>query len=256
MPRSGTSFLGQLLNSSPDVTFRMEPIFSYCMKNQIDQASSKEEYLDFFQRCLAIQDDFMNQEDKRKVGSYPTFEKKTNSTLVFKTTRFHQILDNLLSKLQMDIKLIFLVRNPCGAINSWLKHPNEFPQGLDKAGQWRSGACRKTAPEEFWGFNDWLKTTAQFERISKNFPNTKIVKYETLVHNLLPEAEKIFRFLDLAITEQTKSFIRQSQDTNNADPYSVFKYKSVTADWEKELDLKIQNEIFHDLKQHKLETYL
>ena len=33
MPRSGTSFLGQILDSSPSVAYRLEPIFSYKLKN-------------------------------------------------------------------------------------------------------------------------------------------------------------------------------------------------------------------------------
>lgn len=155
MPRSGTSFLGQIFDSSESVSYRLEPIFSYLLKNQIDEHSCKAQIMDFFERCLVASDDaFMNQLDKRRSGSYPTFKKQSNKKLVFKTTRFHHMLPRMMEQMEEDLKIVYIVRNPCAAINSWLRHPREFPQELDPLSEWRGGVCRKTAREEFWGFED------------------------------------------------------------------------------------------------------
>jgi hypothetical protein len=34
--RSGTSWLGQILDSSPDVAYRFQPFFAYAFKNFVD----------------------------------------------------------------------------------------------------------------------------------------------------------------------------------------------------------------------------
>jgi hypothetical protein len=159
MPRSGTSWLGQIFDSAPEVCFRLEPIFSYAFKNQVDEFSTISDFDRFFKGIYCSDDKFMKQEEKRISGSYPSFQKDNNpNTLVFKTTRYHHILQNMMT-MYPTVSVISIVRNPCGAINSWLNTPGEFPANASTDEEWRSGKCRKTDKEEFWGFDDWKLVT-------------------------------------------------------------------------------------------------
>lgn len=258
MPRSGTSFLGQVIDSCPEIAYRLEPIFSYKLKNLVDENSSREEFIDFFEKAFkSNEDEFMNQFEKRQKGYYPTFENKQPIYLGFKTTRFHNILPTLMEHFSdEELKIISLVRHPCGAIYSWINHPKEFPQNLNYRDEWRSGNCRKTAKEEFWGFNDWIKIMNQHIELEKKYKNFKIFQYENIIYNIEEEVKKIYDFAKLSYTEQTKRFLKESQCKNIEDPYAVYKDKSVTSKWKKHLDLDIQKEIIKEIKDTQLERFL
>ena len=75
VPRSGTSWLGEIINSSPDVAYRFQPLFSYAFKDAVNADSSKKEYESFFKGIYRSLDPFLLQTDKRTAGLYPTFEK-------------------------------------------------------------------------------------------------------------------------------------------------------------------------------------
>ena len=258
MPRSGTSFLGQVLDSCPSVVYRLEPIFSYKLKNMVDEDSTREQFNNFFQLAFeSDEDEFMNQVEKRAKGHYPTFQKSDKESLVFKTTRFHNILPNLMENFhESELKVISLVRHPAGAIYSWINHPKEFPANCDYKIEWRNGLCRKTAKEEFWGFDDWKKVMLQHIELEKKYPNFKIFQYENIVSNIEEEIKALFDYIEVPYTEQTKQFLLESQSKNIDDPYAVYKDKSVTSKWKTQLDEDIQDEIINEIKGTVLEGFL
>jgi len=257
MPRSGTSWLGQIFDSSPNVAFRTEPIFSYAFKNIVDESSGREDYKKFFDGIYSSQDDFLLQKDKRTAGTYPTFQKRGNPEfLAFKTTRFHHLMDDMLRYFG-NLKMIGIVRHPCGAINSWLNTPREFPASADPMKEWRSGSCRKSAKEEYWGFNDWKDVTLLHIGLGKKYPGQfKIIKYEDLVKNTFEVAEKIFSFTGVKFEEQTARFIQECHSRHDSDSYSVFKNKDVAYSWEKDLPEQIQKEIMEEVKGTDMEKFL
>ena len=61
MPRSGTSWIGQIVDSCPDVRYKMSPLFSYEFKNQIPEVASREQWERVFSGAYESQDDFINQ---------------------------------------------------------------------------------------------------------------------------------------------------------------------------------------------------
>lgn len=258
MPRSGTSWVSQLLDSSPDVKFRMEPIFAYAFKNEVNEHSTRAEFDRFFTKIFRSDDDeFMNQSKNRALGLYPTFKKsKQPQTLVIKTTRFHQIVPTLLKLYDVEkLRIVIVVRHPCGAINSWLKHPNEFPNGADPQLEWRTGNCRKSALGEFWGFDDWKAVTKTYLNLERQHANLRIFPYEQLVKNLKVETKNLFEFADLENSEQTQLFIRNCQKTEIADSYAVFKHPDVTEAWKTELDGSIAQTIISELEGTDLERF-
>lgn len=258
MPRSGTSFLGQVLDSCPEIAYRLEPLFSYKLKNMVDEHSSKQEFIEFFEKAFDSHDDeFMNQIEKRQKGHYPIFQEKTPIYLGFKTTRFHNILPIMMEYFNAnELKVISLVRHPAGAIYSWIAHPKEFPKNVDYKKEWKSGFCRKTAKEEFWGFDDWKKVMMLHLQLENQYPNFKIFQYEKIVYNMQDEVQRIFEFLGIPFTQQTVNFLKEAQSKNIDDPYAVFKDKSVTSKWKSKLDTDIQAEILNDLRNTALERFL
>ncbi|MCU7798967.1 MAG: sulfotransferase [gamma proteobacterium symbiont of Lucinoma myriamae] len=258
MPRSGTSFLGQILDSCSNVAYRLEPIFSYKLKNIVDENSTKEEFLSFFEKAYnSDEDEFMNQVEKRKKGHYPTFKKDEKIYLAFKTTRFHNILPTLMKYFnEEELKVISLVRHPAGAIYSWINHPNEFPVNCDYKTEWRSGNCRKTEKEEFWGFDDWKKVMSQHIELEMKYNNFRIFQYENIVRNIELETQEIFNFAGIPYTDQTREFLLESQSKNIDDPYAVYKNKDVISKWRKNLDIEIQTEIIKDIEISSLKKFL
>lgn len=258
MPRSGTNWLCQILDSNENVLFKMAPLFSYSFKNSVDNNSSKEEWIDFFEQVYFSNDEFINQVKKRSNGDFPAFLQKVARPefMVIKDTRHHQLMARLL-ELFPSIKLIHIVRNPCGAIHSWLTASKEFPSTHDPMQEWRTGACRKINESEFWGFDDWKLLTLQYMELEKSYPDqVKLISYEDMVNDAHAVTRTIFEFSGLKITEQTEKFLIESQSTHSDLNYSVFKDKSVKDKWKNSLNVEIISEINRDLKGTVLEKYL
>lgn len=206
----------------------------------------------------AADDEFMNQLARRRAGHYPAFPNKTAAPdfLVIKDTRYHNLSRHILDVLG-DAKMVAIVRHPCGAIHSWLANPREFPAGADPKQQWRSGACRKTGPEEFWGFEDWKKVTRLHLDLEKCFPKRfRIVRYEDLVAEPEQQTQRIFDFVRLPYTAQTKEFLAVSQRHNDPDPYAVFKMPETKDRWKRELDPEIQTAILNEVRDTELSRFL
>lgn len=258
MPRSGTNWLSQIFDSNEDVNFKLAPLFSYAFKNAVNKTSPREEWLKFFNEVYHSSDPFINQQQKRDSGNFPVFAKKKQAPgfLVIKDTRNHHLVPYLLELLDA-IQFIHIVRNPCGAISSWLKNPREFPAGADPMTEWKSGKCRKKSEDEFWGFDDWKLLTMMYLDLQRKYPDkVKVISYEELVENPVDLARDMFDFCGLAFSEETRKFIAASQSTHSENDFAVFKDKSVKDKWKRELDPKIIEEIRADIAGTEMEEYL
>src|SRR5690606_12113388 len=130
VPRSGSTWLGSIFNSHPQVVFRYQPLFSYAFKGALTPQSSEAEITDFFKQIANSNDDFINQKEGIGKGIIPKFSKNHQPThICYKEVRYHHILSNLLKK-DEEIKVIGLVRNPLAVIHSWLNAPKEFKKEL------------------------------------------------------------------------------------------------------------------------------
>lgn len=256
MPRSGTSYVGQLFDSHPRTIFRMEPLFAYRFKNMLNNGSTCTEVKALWNSLVDVEDDFMDQRDKRLAGSYPTFSKKKPSTLVVKTTRHHELLEKYLTCLP-EITVFAVIRHPCGAINSWLKSPKEFREkGCKTERDWRTGGCRKSGVGEYWGFNDWIEITKKFIRLESQYKNFHILRYEDLVNETDQRLKAAFSLADLDYPTQTQEFIKKSHQEHVNDPYSVFKSPDVAYQWKNELQRDISDEIIADAIEEGLQDFV
>lgn len=258
MPRSGTSWLSQIIDSCPDVCFRLSPLFAYACKNAVNECSDREEYERVFRRAYLLDDEFMTQRRHREAGNYPQFAKSSAQppVLFIKDTRFHNLTEAIMCFFPA-LKFVAIVRHPCGAINSWLTTPKEFPRDADPSKEWRLATCRKNAPEEFWGFEDWKFVTRLHLRMEKQYPERfRIVQYEDLVESAVEATKQLFAFLELPYTSQTERFLLESQRYHIDDTHAVYKNPLVKDKWRSQLNPEIQAEIMSEMKGTDLERFL
>lgn len=249
VPRSGSTWLGSILDSSPNVAYRLQPLFSYGHKGQISENSSLEEIDTFFNDIYSTKDDFVLQIEAKAKQLIPSFPKKKISHIVYKEVRYHYILRNLLEK-DNALKVIGIIRNPFAVINSWLKAPKEFKKelGWSIEEEWRCAPIKNGGRiEEFNGFEKWKEVTFLFMDLKKKFPNRfYLLEYGDLLFNKKETVRKLFEFISLELTDTTLDFLNKSSNIHAADAYSVYKIKENDESWKKDLPSFIIEEIMND----------
>jgi hypothetical protein len=258
VPRSGTSWLGQIFDSSPEVRFRFQPLFSYAFKGRLSHESTAEEIRTFLEDLYQSQDDFLLQTDKRKSGQYPIFTKaKNENILVFKENRYQNLFAKFLNSFE-DLKFVGIIRNPCAVLNSWIKNPREFPPGSEIQKEWRMGQCKNEGrEEEFFGYYKWKEIANLYLDLKDKWPTrVSFLRFEDLVGDTEKEVNSIFDFEGLQMQPQTRDFLLDCNLRIVDTPYSVFKPKTVKDAWRNELPQTIVEEIYADLSGTRLEQFL
>lgn len=259
VPRSGTTWLGELFNSSPRTIYRYQPLFSYALKGYVDEKSGTDRFEEFFSRLCSIQDEFVDQISARKTGVLPTFLKTNPTHVVYKEVRYHNVLRNMMLRLQ-SVKLVLLIRDPVSTLESWIRAPREFRSdlGWEINQEWRDAPSKnQNRPEEFYGFTGWKRAAVMFLELQESFPeNVRIVRYKDLVESTVETITKLFEFCMLDLDSQTLSFIENSTSQSNTNPYSVYRDNTVCQAQNSLLGKNVVREIENELYGSKLETYL
>jgi hypothetical protein len=258
MPRSGTSWLSQIFDSHPKVRFRLSPLFSYEFKNRLTESSPREDWETVLNGAYQSSNDFMSQTVRRSLGQYPVFPVKDDHPqhLAIKDTRFHNLTDRALEVIP-SLRLVAIVRHPCGAIHSWLTSKGEFPATADPLKEWRTGQCRKTGYGEFWGFDDWKSVTSMHLDLEQRYPRRVLIQsYESLVNDPFNQVARLMDFSGLEFHSQTKEFIQASHTMHDPNEYAVFKHRSVALRWQTELNPSIQGSILRELRGTPFERFL
>lgn len=259
-PRSGTSWLGKVFDSHPDVAYRFQPLFSYRFKGAIDVDTKPQEVQSFLQRLYEVADDeFILQRPQLARGAHPVgFEKRyPSSVMVMKEVRYHYIIPALLRSVP-GVKVVGIVRHPCGVINSWLKTPREFKPGWDPESEWREAPSKNQGRrEEYYGFSKWKELTRWFLELERLHPDAfLLMRYESLVTHPQEQVRKLFAFCNLDMPIQVIEFLQHSQETEVEDPDTVFRLPEVADRWKRELPANIRDAIFSELRGSDLETFL
>lgn len=259
VPRSGTSWLGQIFNSSTNTRYKFQPLFSYAFKDAINVRSGKAEILNYYERLYNTNDEFLDQTKQIESGRYPKFNKKSNSpdTLVTKMVRYHYMIPKLLEEVE-NLKIIAIVRNPFAILSSWRNAPKEFPPELDFTQEWRYAQNRNIfKPEEYFGYEKWKEATKLFLWAKEIYPEkVMIIKYEDLVTNTEEITKEIYQFCNLEIDAQTLEFINASKSKKDEDPYSVYK-KDINLDkWKENLSQSIIDTIYQEVKGTEFEQFI
>ena len=254
VPRSGSTWLGEILNSSANVKYYFQPLFSYKFKDYLDEHSSKEDIDNFFSMLNDTHDEFICQDSQRLVGTLPNFGKSNPTHVIYKEVRYHHILENLIDK-DIGIKLILLVRNPIEVMNSWVNAPKEFDKSWDAEKELLYAEMKNQGRREnFFGLNAWIQTTELFEHLARSYSKrVLLINYSNLQHNLIQTIEDLFDFCNLECTSSTYNFLNKSLEKNVPDTYSVFrggKKSQIT------LNDKLINKIKEYVTDAKLSHYI
>jgi hypothetical protein len=257
VPRSGTTWLSQILNSHPDVALRFQPLFSYGHKGSLSERSSAAEIRTFFEEILCTQDSFalMATEIQK---NYPAFQKSISPThIVFKETRYLHIIENILTQCS-EVKIIGIVRNPLAVIASWVLAPKEFNPAWDINSEWRGAPSKnQNRSEEFYGFDKWKEIAEMFLRLKSQFPQQfLLVSYDKLNKVPLDTTKTIFDFCELNVCDQALDFLVASKSRHDSDPYSVFRAKASDDRWQYILPDEITKKIMLELKNTSLDIFL
>lgn len=249
LPRSGSTWIGEIFNSSPNVCYRYQPLFSYQLKSYLGDSSSRESIYNFFDKLNLVEDDFLNQSVKRNQHKLPTFKKNEITHVCYKEVRYHNILPNMVSK-AVDVKFIFIHRNPFSVIHSWLNAPREFRAdlGWNPLEEWRYAKKKNlNRPEEFNGYEKWKEASLMFHHLAKQYPDrVKILRYDKLLENTVEHVHEIFDFVELDYTGQTDYFLRRKQ-VPDGDAYSVRRSRQTDDKWQTKLHPDIIETIQNDL---------
>ena len=249
VPRSGTSWLGQIINSSPDVAFRFQPLFSYTHKGALREDSTVTEIMKFYGDILHTEDKFVLQRDPNIHVGYPEFAKNPQPThLVYKNVRYHYLLEGLLEKIP-GLNVIGIVRHPCAVIHSWHRAPREFKPEWDFSTQWRSAELKNAGQrEEYFGYDRWKEVATMFVRLEQRFPErVTLVKYSELHDDPVRISRSLFDRIQLPFGAATRDFISESQNTVVDDPNSVHRGGHNDHAWMGELPESIVSAIRSDL---------
>lgn len=246
VPRSGTSWLGQIFNSSLHVAYRFQPLFSYAFKGRIQPQSSSEEINQFFDDLFITTDDFILQTQNISGKKGLTFEKGFTTHLVWKEVRYHHLIEHFIN--HSNIKVIGLIRHPCGVINSWLNAPKEFDKSWDPMEEWKYATKKNLhKPEEYNGYEKWKEIALMYLKLEEQFPDQFMIQlYEHLNERTEKETEKLFSFAKLKLGRQTKTFIHNSKSRQSDDPYGVYRKEQDNYKWQKELISEIKVSILND----------
>lgn len=257
VPRSGTSWLGHIFNSHPEVALRFQPLFSYAHKGCLSERSTAEDIRGFFGAILRTQDAFaLMAADSQK--DYPTFQKSALPThIVFKETRYLHIIANILTRCS-EVKIIGIVRNPLAVLASWMSAPKEFTPEWDIHSEWRGAPSKnQNRPEEFYGFDKWKEIAETFLRFEGQFPQQfSLVRYDELNRAPAVTTKKIFEFCGLEVCDQVQEFLLASKSRHDSDPYSVFRAKASDDRWKDILPDEVAKQIKLELTNTPLDTFL
>lgn len=258
VPRSGSSWLGQIFRSSPHVAFRYQPLFSYAFKDRLGLGSTREDCLQFFQELRHTKDPFVLQRSADYYKDYPNMPDREDADhLVFKQVRYHHILRHLLG-LVPEMKVIGLVRHPCATMDSWINAYREFSPDWSMEDQWRSGALKNQGrPEEAYGFDKWKEVANLFLQIQKETPSRiNIIRYADLNSAPVESAKTLFSFCGIPFSCEVEDYIASSRSKNTPDAYSVYRKPRPDDQWKTRLPRTIADAIHKELEGTELEQFL
>ncbi|WP_019933259.1 sulfotransferase domain-containing protein [Oceanimonas smirnovii] len=258
VPRSGSTWLGEIFNSSTNTKYCFQPLFSYSLKSYLSEDSTAEEIDEFYKKLVDSDDEFICQTQKRIDGILPQFSKKSElSAIVFKEVRYINIIENLLNS-DKEIKIIGLVRNPLSVMASWFKAPKEFNPEWSIEDQWFSAELKNQGrKEEFFGFERWLAAAKLFTKLQDKHPEQfKLVKYSELTSNTDDTVKDLFDFVELDYEKKVLDFISESKIKQVYDTYSVYRKNQDDDKWKHVVSDSIYNSIVASLKENNLQHFL
>ena len=247
-PRSGSTWLQTLFDSYPNVKTVYQPLFSYAFKNRVNDDSTTKEIDELCKDLLLTNDPFCLRETKYHTNNnetpMPVFSKGEYNTLLIKNVHHHYLMERFL---QCGHKLLALVRDPRGVINSQLCASRETDP------DWLYARTKNNNQREnYFGYIKWKQVLYMFDDLKDRYPEqVNIIRYEDLVINFEAEVQQISSFLGFdknPMCEAQK--IITSKDSSY--DYSIYRTNIVIDKWKKNLDPKIIDYINNDIRNDQI----
>lgn len=259
-PRSGTTWLAEILNSAPEVRYLYQPLFSYAFKDFLTPESEAAEIACFFHALAKTQDRFVLQIEERARGIVPDFAKAAPTHLVYKEVRHHHILPNLLAR-DAEVQAVLIVRDPRAVVSSFLQAPREFRADLGWRieEEWRRAPKKNQGrPEEYFGYEKWKEAARLFLALAEAHPaRVRVLRYADLLRETGAVVRDLFDFCGLAMDAQTNDFLAGRVPGRGEGHYTVFRDRRAQDDkWRGTLPDEIANEIIRDLEGDPLARFL
>lgn len=259
VPRSGTTWLGEIFNSHPQVHYAFQPLFSYAYRDFLGQDPDAERIEQLWDELLQSDDSFINQAEKRANGCLPRFSKSSPSHMVYKEVRYHNMLPRLMAR-ALRLRAVLIVRDPRAVISSWLRAPREFraDMGWSIENEWREAPSKNLdRPEEFNGYARWKDATRIFMSLNKVYPDRiTLIRYSDLLEGSDTTVTSLFNLCGLDMSSQTRDFLNAGSGHNPSNPYGVDARRVCDDGWKNLLNPAIAEEIAEDLSGTNLATFL
>lgn len=260
VPRSGTSWLGEIFNSAPGVRYKYQPLYRKPLRGMIGPQSRREDLEHYFRLLYGYANDFIDRRQDVAMGIAPHFERKDPAPafLVSKHVRHHYLVPRLLALLP-EMRMVGIVRHPCAVLHSWRRTPwPTYDPAWDFLAEWRF-APRKNRyrPEWYYGFHRWQEVAAMFLDMQRTYPRRfRLLRYEELVADTGTVVTDLFAWCNLPLTEQTERFLQRSRAATVDDAYSVFRRTPDIHAWRGELDPSVVRAVETELAGGELERFL
>ncbi|XP_057369313.2 carbohydrate sulfotransferase 1-like [Daphnia carinata] len=238
--RSGSTFLGEIINCLPGVFYSYEPMYYFETNNgsktelirSLFQCQFPPDYLSFANGLKAHSQNFMLMNKRiweacqhnTILCNQPEFVAQLCSTLPIHLMKTVRLRVKELSPLLMEDpaftnwKIIYLVRDPRGVMSSRTNLPWCVPDpACNDAGR----LC-----------SDVKDDLEELNRLQNYFPNQLyLLKFEDLSANVETETAKLFRFLEMPVSKSVKVFLAGHTKSNKTrdDPFSTIRQSNAVA---------------------------
>lgn len=217
VPRSGTTWLGELMNSHPELIYRYQPLFSYEFKSALNEGSTNSEVETFYERIQVASSDFVLRD-----SGFHKLDRPTG--ILFKEVRYLHLIPMLLGA---GVRIVFIRRNPVDVLNSWYKAPREFDPSWDIEDEWLDAPKKNMGKtEEFYGLTGWLRAQEILASISSDLRGLlHVLEYEDLREKPEEILPLVFDFLDLKFHDQSRAFLKETTTVHKDGVYDVHRTK-------------------------------
>lgn len=257
VPRSGSSWIGKIVGSSPEVEYRYQPSFAYSFPYSLDQGSSFQSIAEFCQALLDSKDQFIRGglTGDGTVGKYE--EQAQRAKFLFWKEVHNMFMASALLE-RSDAKVVGLIRNPLAVLHSWRNATKEFLPGWDFTEEWRKAQSKNQGdPKNFFGFDQWKKAAKFFHDIKGEYSDRVfLIDYSSMIESPIEKSRELLDFLELDWTNNTESFILKTTEKEEEGTYSVYKKRTKDEGWKGHIPEEIVDEISGELKGTELQRYL
>lgn len=231
VPRSGTSWLGQIVNSAPSVQYRFQPIHAHSFPRALSDRASGREVAVFFNDLLESDEPYINQRDGLTLGGsvVPVFEKTSPTHVIYKEVHDFEAARNALV-VSANVIMVGVVRNPIDVIESWVGNPLEFPPAWDIREEWLdAGSKNSEYAGNLFGIQRWTQVTRSILELTDLYPERcLLVRYEDLQRDPARYTQTVLDHFRLPVADQTRRFVSDSTEWTDPSAYGVYRARPAT----------------------------